>query len=138
MGGLAMLAGTPSAKAAQGENCNRRIDHANHELHEAVEDYGYGSSQANYWRHELHEAYEECRESREYSNVAFDSGYREGLNSGIKDLRQGKYYQPDRHDAYEDGDRGYHRNYGDKNIYRQQFRQGFLRGYHQGFYGDRR
>ena len=133
MSGLLLFGGAPEAKAAQWVDCNRRIDHANHELHEAIEDYGYRSPQANHWRHELHEAYEECRDSREYSNMGFDVGYRDGMNSGQKDLRQGKYYQPERHDAYEDGDRGYHKQYGDKYFYKQKYREGFLRGYRQGF-----
>ena len=166
LAGLALFAGAPSAKANDGDDCNRKINYANWRLHEAIEDYGYSSPQANYWRHELHEVYEHCRESRDrydynrdrddrwsdsyrspgrygdddsyrnrgYSDAAFDSGFRDGMSSGLKDLRQGKSYQPQRHDAYEDADRGYNRSYGDKSLYKQQYREGFLRGYHNGFY----
>ena len=134
--GLAVLSGPPSAKANSLDNCHRRIDYNKWQLHEAVEDYGYGSSQANYWRHELNEAYEYCRGSREDGNVAFDNGFRDGMNAGSKDLRQGKYYKPERHDSYEDGDRGYHGYYGDKNSYKILYREGFLRGYGKGFAGE--
>lgn len=58
LGGLALFAGAPSAKANDWDDCNRQIARANWQLHEAIEDYGYRSPQANYWRHELHEAYE--------------------------------------------------------------------------------
>jgi hypothetical protein len=133
------LAGAPSARA--NDDCNRKVNYAKWQLHEAIEDYGYGSSRANYWRHELNEAYEYCRgfrenEFRENRNVAFDNGFRDGMNSGLKDLRQGKYYKPERHDAYEDGDRGYHGYYGDRDSYKSEYREGFLRGYQRGFNGD--
>lgn len=134
--GLAVLSGPPSAKANSWDDCNRRIDDAKWQLHEAIEDYGYDSSQANHWRHELNEAYEYCRGFREYGDVAFDNGFRDGMNAGSKDLRQGKYYKPERHDAYEDGDRGYHGYYGDKNGYKVRYREGFLRGYQKGFRGE--
>ena len=134
--GLAVLSGPPAAKANSWDDCNRRIDYAKWQLHEAIEDYGYDSSQANHWRHELNEAYEYCRDFREYGDVAFDNGFRDGMNAGLKDLRQGKYYKPERHDAYEDGDRGYHGYYGDKNGYKIRYREGFLRGYQKGFRGE--
>ena len=131
--GLGVLVGPSSAKANSWDDCNRRIENAKWQLHEAIEDYGYRSSQANYWRHELNEAYEECRGFREYGDVAFDNGFRDGTNAGSKDLRQGKYYKPERHDSYEDGDRGYHDFYGDKNSYKIRYREGFLRGYQKAF-----
>jgi hypothetical protein len=131
--GFAVL--TPSAKANSRYDCDRRIDNAKWQLHEAIEDYGYGSSQANHWRHELNEAYEHCGNPREYGDVAFDNGFRDGMNAGSKDLHQGKYYKPERHDSYEDGDRGYHGYYGDKNGYKIRYRDGFLRGYQKGFAG---
>jgi hypothetical protein len=138
MVGLAVLIGPPSVKANNWDDCGRRIDHAKWQLHEAIEDYGYRSSQANHWRHELNEAYEYCRGSREYGDIAFDNGFRDGMNAASNDLRQGKYYKPERHDSYEDGDRGYHGYYGDKDGYKIRYREGFLRGYQKEFTAEGR
>lgn len=69
-----------------------------------------------------------------YSDVALDTGYRDGLSAGQKDLRDHKDYRPEKHDAYEDGNHGYHKNYGDKNQYKQQYRKGFIRGYEDAFH----
>ena len=112
------------------------IHEQDRELREAIEEYGYSSSQANHWRHELNEAYEYCRGSRADGEAAFDNGFRDGMSAGLNDLRQGKYYKPERHDSYEDGDRGYHGYYGDKNSYKIRYREGFLRGYQKGFAGE--
>ncbi|HXT26475.1 MAG TPA: hypothetical protein VN749_16780 [Candidatus Eisenbacteria bacterium] len=56
-GGLALFAATPSAKA---DDCQERLAHADHKLHEAIEHHGYESKQATHWRHELREAREYC------------------------------------------------------------------------------
>ena len=71
-----------------------------------------------------------------YSDVAFDTGYRDGLGAGQKDQREHKDYRPQKHDLYEDADHGYRKNYGHKNLYKEQYRKGFLRGYEDAF--DRR
>src|SRR5580704_3694361 len=42
------------------ERCQRRIAHADHELHEAIEHHGRDSRQADHERHELREAREQC------------------------------------------------------------------------------
>jgi hypothetical protein len=65
LSGFALFAGVPSAKA---DNCQRRIQHAEHELGEAIEDHGYYSREADRWRHERHEAYEACEERGYYRN----------------------------------------------------------------------
>ena len=68
-----------------------------------------------------------------YSDVALDTGYRDGLSAAQKDLRERKDYRPEKHDSYEDGDHGYHKNYGDKKLYKDEYRKGFLRGYQDAF-----
>jgi hypothetical protein len=42
------------------ERCQRRIEHADHELHEAIERHGRYSKQADHERRELHEVREQC------------------------------------------------------------------------------
>jgi hypothetical protein len=50
----------PRLHAEDYERCQRRIAHADHELHEAIERHGRHSIQAERKRHELHEARERC------------------------------------------------------------------------------
>src|SRR5712671_921258 len=45
LSGFVLFAGVPSAKA---DNCQRRIQHAEHELGEAIEDHGYYRNQDGY------------------------------------------------------------------------------------------
>jgi hypothetical protein len=67
LGGLLLFAGTPSVKANDGSDGDRRIDRAEWKLHEAIEHHGYYSCQADHWRHELREERERCwRERREW------------------------------------------------------------------------
>lgn len=57
--GLIFLAG-PRGYAETEEQCHRRIAHAEHELHEAIERHGRESRKAEHERRELHEARERC------------------------------------------------------------------------------
>ena len=68
-----------------------------------------------------------------YQDVAADTGYRDGLQTGLSDLRQRKDFKPEKHEAYEDGNHGYRKEYGDKKLYKEQYRKGFLRGYEDAF-----
>lgn len=64
--GLAIVAGVlpflalPRLQAESQEQCQRRIVHAEHELHEAIERQGPHSRKAEHERRELHEARERC------------------------------------------------------------------------------
>jgi hypothetical protein len=42
------------------EHCQRRVQHREHELHEAIERHGRHSREADHERRELHEAREQC------------------------------------------------------------------------------
>ncbi|HET9994433.1 MAG TPA: hypothetical protein VFQ18_03405 [Candidatus Acidoferrum sp.] len=75
----------------------------------------------------------EYYEKWHYSDVALDTGYRDGLQAGYNDLRQRKDFHPEKHDAYEDGNHGYRKNYGDKGLYKEQYRKAFIRGYEDAF-----
>jgi hypothetical protein len=44
------------------DNCQKRIAHADHKLHEAAEHHGWDSPQAAKYRHELAEARSSCWE----------------------------------------------------------------------------
>jgi hypothetical protein len=54
------FATAPRLHAEDYDRCQRRIQHAEHELHEAIEKHGRHSRQADHERRELHEARERC------------------------------------------------------------------------------
>jgi flagellar biosynthesis/type III secretory pathway protein FliH len=67
------------------------------------------------------------------SRTAYDNGYREGLKLGEKDGRRNNRgsYQDER--TFERADKGYHREYGAIERYRQTFRTGYAAGYADGY-----
>ena len=56
----AALVLTPVPRAQADDDCQRKLVHADHKLHEAIEHHGYESRQADHWRHELREARAWC------------------------------------------------------------------------------
>ncbi|MBA3296487.1 MAG: hypothetical protein H0U19_06095 [Acidobacteria bacterium] len=69
----------------------------------------------------------------EGERVGYDTGFHEGLHEGQKDGRsRDRFYFQDERD-FQRGDKGYKRQFGDVNRYRQSFRQGFADGYAQGY-----
>ena len=70
---------------------------------------------------------------REVERIAHENGYREGLKAGEKDGRKGRSFQFDRHDDWRDADDGYRRDYGDREFYRHEFREGFRAGYTEAY-----
>lgn len=59
LAGFLLLAGAPQVRADD-HDCQARISHADHQLHEAIEHHGVNSKQAEHWRHELNHAREWC------------------------------------------------------------------------------
>ena len=72
---------------------------------------------------------------RGYGNrsVAGDFGYRDGVAQGEKDRIKGKTFRPSKNDRFEDADHGYQKELGKKNIYKEQYRLAFVRGYQEGY-----
>ena len=64
---------------------------------------------------------------------AYDEGYRKGVERGRDDARQRRQESYERDKEYRNGDRGYRREDGDRNAYREVFRQGFRTGYTEAF-----
>jgi hypothetical protein len=61
----ALLFNTVSRLHAEDQDrCQRRVAHAEHELHESIEKHGRNSKQANHERRELHSARERCWRER--------------------------------------------------------------------------
>jgi hypothetical protein len=72
------------------------------------------------------------------SQVALNDGYQDGLYTGQRDAQRGQNYNPQRSHFYRNGhgDNGRYSNngrYGGGAYYEQAYRDGFLRGYDQGF-----
>ncbi len=64
---------------------------------------------------------------------AEDRGYQDGLNTGSSDANRGQSYDPQRSHYYRNATYGYDSSYGNKGAYKQAYRDGFLRGYEQGY-----
>lgn len=69
----------------------------------------------------------------DYHDTAYDFGYRDGVAMGEKDHLKGKAFRPEKNEWFEDADHGYHKEFGPKRAYQQQYRDGFVRGYEDGF-----
>lgn len=72
--------------------------------------------------------------------VAFENGYRDGLERGRRDASDRRSSSYKRRSEFRDADQGYRRSDGDRRFYQQQYRAGFERGYAEAYqrYGGRR
>jgi hypothetical protein len=66
-------------------------------------------------------------------STAYDRGYREGVQQGERDGRDGRNPQFERSSVYRDADRGYQDRYGNRDQYQNEFRRGFASGYREGY-----
>jgi hypothetical protein len=64
----------------------------------------------------------------ERGNVAYDYGSQDGSFAGREDSARGKQFNPNPRGSNH-ADRGYVREYGDKNLYREQYSAGYRAGY---------
>jgi hypothetical protein len=71
--------------------------------------------------------------ARDLERRAYDNGFREGVEEGQNDARHNRDFSPQRHSEFRDGDRGYNRDYGDREFYRRNYRQGFQAGYAEAY-----
>lgn len=76
--------------------------------------------------------------ARGVNTVPYNNGYRDGLEKGREDARDGDSYDPVRHSRYRSADRGYNSRYGTKDDYKLVYRDGFEAGYEQGYRDYRR
>jgi flagellar biosynthesis/type III secretory pathway protein FliH len=65
--------------------------------------------------------------------VAYDNGFREGLKQGEKDGRKSDPFRYQDEKTFQRADKGYHREYGSVDRYRQSFRTGYSTGYSEGY-----
>jgi hypothetical protein len=90
-------------------------------------------AQLNGWLDQSRQAYTEAQPYYESRRGAYDNGYREGVKEGEKDGRSRDPFHYQDEGAFRNGDKGYHRSYGDRERYRQSFRAGFADGYGDGY-----
>src|SRR5688500_15167195 len=69
------------------------------------------------------------------SQAAVNQGFQDGIYTGSRDAQRRQSYNPQRSHFYKNGhgDNGGYGRYGNSYQYQQAYRQGFLRGYDQGF-----
>ena len=59
-----LFSAVPRLHSEDIDRCQRRVVHAEHELHQAIEKHGRNSKQANHERRELHNTRERCWSER--------------------------------------------------------------------------
>jgi hypothetical protein len=67
--------------------------------------------------------------------VGYNNGFQEGLHAGEGDRVRRARYRCTTSDVYKHATAGYISSYGDKNLYRQNFQQGYRAGYDRSYYG---
>ena len=70
---------------------------------------------------------------QEFRRMAYDEGYRAGAKEGETEARRGERFGYEDEKDFQRADHGYHRNYGDRERYRQLFRDGYVAGYSDGY-----
>lgn len=67
------------------------------------------------------------------SDLAYDNGYRDGIRAGQRDVSNHATFDAADEPSYRDGDHGYRSSFGDIEVYKRQYREGFMRGYQDGY-----
>lgn len=97
---------------------NGRVSRRNDDPYYGRNDGGYGRDDGygGYGRNDIY-------------RVAQDQGYRDGLDHGASHGRDGKRFDPEGTRQYRNADQGYRSEYGNKEEYKQVYRESFRRGY---------
>ncbi len=86
------------------------------------------------WSNGDRPAYTDDRQSfYDSRRAAYDNGFREGLKQGEKDGRKNQVFAYQDERTFQRADKGYHREYGSIDRYRQSFRSGYSAGYSDGY-----
>lgn len=104
-----------------------------------AQDYGYGDDyryDRGDYRYDRDDYYR-SRHFREGMRVASEIGYRDGTQVAREDMWRGKPFNPRPRGAYDDCDRGYRHEFGDKHEYREHYGEAYREGYTSTYRGDR-
>jgi len=69
----------------------------------------------------------------QYSSNAYDNGYNDGVVTGASDAHRGQTYDPERSHFFKHAGGGFLSIFGHRESYSAAYRDGFLRGYEEGF-----
>lgn len=72
-------------------------------------------------------------QGRVYGSPAIQNGYRDGVEQGQRDAREGRRFDPVRANRYRQGDHDYNSRYGSRDAYKREYRSAFQQGYAQGY-----
>jgi hypothetical protein len=94
-----------------------------------------GAQQINGWMNQHSSSYADDYQwsYNDSRRIAYDNGYREGRRDGDDAARDRKPFDLEREKDFRNADRGYSRNYGDKERYRESFRRGYSAGYREAY-----
>ena len=100
--------------------------------------YGYGSGNGSYRNRGYGayggDGYPPYAQGRDERYLApFEIGARDGFDKGVEDVRDNDRYDPRRHKWYREGDHDYNNRYGSRDLYKDEYRRGFLVGYERGY-----
>jgi hypothetical protein len=68
-----------------------------------------------------------------YATIAAQNGYRDGVEAGRNDAHDRHAFDPVRAKRYRDGDHDYQSRYGDRELYKRDYRAAFEQGYREGY-----
>lgn len=68
-----------------------------------------------------------------FLSAARERGFADGYEKGREDGRDRDRFAPRRHKWYREGDRGYRREYGPRDVYERAYREAFVQGYERGY-----
>jgi len=68
-----------------------------------------------------------------HNRVAYDTGYQDGVAMAREDIYKNKRFNPEPRGPFDDRDNGYSRAYGDKNLYKAEYTDGYRAGYEATF-----
>jgi hypothetical protein len=71
--------------------------------------------------------------SGSYNRVAYDTGYRDGATMAREDIYRNKRFKPEPRSQFGGRDDGYSHAYGDKNLYKAEYSDGYRAGYEATF-----
>ena len=72
------------------------------------------------------------------NDLAFQNGFTDGYDEGLKDVRDRDQFNPSDEGRYRSADHGYRNSYGSKEAYRATYRDAFREGYENGYADGRR
>lgn len=110
----------------------RRADADDHRWREADDRRAYREGYLRGYR-EVNASFRPEGYSEAYSDSPRRFGFQDGYNDGVNDRRTGHSFRPTHDDNYRHADRGYFPGFGNKNYYKQIYREGYENGYRQGY-----